>query len=322
MRAEKREKIIQEIDRVAESTEILGIKPLASNLPAAPISTVPFITDVFPANGQTVRHSSGIKPLTYIPAGSTNVSIQIDSFGWDDDLQVFSKDGKHLLGTKLSDAVWSQNGINNTGDVASKVFSQAAFGASAIYDDSLLLDGSGNTPANPLNTMYNGMNFTYSGDLHPGNNVETINIDQTTEDLLLFVIGSGSFSGSATANWSAVPAKPSVPLGPIDIVLGSNHGSTVESTVIDRTPADANSLGLSVASLKNQSISVATIERLDYAINKISEKRGYYGAKQSQLESAQGNLKTNTINTRAATARIVDTDYSQETSNQLRSQIL
>lgn len=315
-------KIIQEIDRTSENTEIFGIKPLASNLPSTPISTVPFITDVFPANGQSVGYSSGIKPLTYIPAGSTNVSIQIDSYGMDDDLQVFTKDGKHLLGTNLGDGVWSANGINNTGDVANKVFSQAAFDSGASYNSSSLLDGRGNSPGNTLTTTFNGMSFSYSGDLHPSNTLESFTINQTSEDLLLFVVGSGSFSGSATANWSAIPPKPSVPLGPINIVLGSNHGSTVESTMIERTPADSNSLGLSVCSIKNQSISVASIERLDFAINKINDMRGYFGAKQAQLDSAQSNLKNNNVNTQAATARIVDADYSQEASNQQRSTIL
>ena len=116
--------IVKEIDRVAENTEIFGIKPLASNLPPDPISTVPFITDVFPANGvQSAPYTSGIKPLTYIPAGSTNINIGIDDRGWDDDIQVFTKDGKHLVGTNLGDGVWSSNNINNAGDAASKVFS-------------------------------------------------------------------------------------------------------------------------------------------------------------------------------------------------------
>ena len=55
------------------------------------------IGDTF-VKGSPTRLESGLRSIAYIPAGSTNISIDIDSFSQDDDLQVFTTSGKHLVG--------------------------------------------------------------------------------------------------------------------------------------------------------------------------------------------------------------------------------
>ncbi|VTP68578.1 Uncharacterised protein [Leclercia adecarboxylata] len=48
---------------------------------------------------------------------STNITINIDSLGLDDDLQIFTRDGKHLAGTPLNgpdaDYTWVSRGITD-----------------------------------------------------------------------------------------------------------------------------------------------------------------------------------------------------------------
>ena len=65
-----------EIDRIAENTEAFGFKPLLGAM-----GNVPNIGDVL-QNGITSNGvSSGIIPMSFIPAGSKNVAVQIAELG-------------------------------------------------------------------------------------------------------------------------------------------------------------------------------------------------------------------------------------------------
>lgn len=309
--------LIDDIDKISSGTSIFGKNPLA----AVAQTPVPPISQVFPSDGSTIRKQSGIAALAFIPAGSSNVQIRMNSLSQDDDLQIFTKEGKHLLGTNLGDGAWASNGVTNNTDIETKVFNQAAFNTGASYDSSTLLDGRGNAVGNTLSSSYNGMNFTYSGDPHPTDFNESVNIDNTTEDLLIFSIGGGVFDASATGNWG-VPSSSNTALQPINVVLDSTHGKPVESITIDRTPADATTLGLRSSFLNTMSNALLSIANIDSAINKISAYRGHYGANESMLNRAVDHVASFNQHTRAAISRIMDTDYAQETNAQIKSQIL
>ncbi len=152
------------------------------------------IGDIFVRCAPT-RLNSGLRSVAYIPAGSTNLSINIDSFSLDDDLQVFTKSGKHLVGTPLSDDVWDSNGVNSTSDFKCPLFLiQEGYAHTANYDgSSLITSGSG---------TINGTTFTFSGDQHPGVTTETLTIDNTNEPLIISVVGQGVFD--ATVDWGTL----------------------------------------------------------------------------------------------------------------------
>jgi flagellin len=320
------EQLLREVQRIAESTAIYGLRPLAPNAPVAPPPTVPPAEDVFPPGGQVAQFSSGLVPLARIPSGSSGVNIAINSYGADDDLQVFTKSGVHLVGTGLGDAVWSANGITSVALADATLLTQPGFDAGASYEGSNLLDGSGNTPGNLLSSSYNGMNFSYGGDLHPvGNYNESLSIDVVTEDLLVFVVGQGSFEGSGTGNWpSAAPASdPSIfNAGPIDIVLDSSPGAGVQTMTLDNSPSDLATLGLDPSSLLGLGSAQAALSQLDAALNSVNDLRGRYGAQESRLLSAQSNLQVSGYHNQAALSRILDADYALESSQRMRGQVM
>jgi flagellin len=78
-------------------------------------------------------------------------------------------------------------------------------------------------------------------------------------------------------------------------------------------------IGLSVLTAVNAS---NTIERIDDALNKISDSRSGLGAVQNRLTSTISNLANVSQNTAAAKSRIMDADFAAETSMMSKAQVL
>ena len=79
------------------------------------------------------------------------------------------------------------------------------------------------------------------------------------------------------------------------------------------------STGNTVSTTTGASTAVA---RLDSAIDKVSQKRADFGAKQNRLEAAVRNNANVIENQSAARSRVMDTDFAAETANLTRTQIL
>jgi flagellin len=307
--------IIQEIDGIATNTQVFGLYPFGSNQVSASPS-LDIFPDPLPADGSGRTFSSGIIPFSVIPINSTNLSFQLNDHGADDDIQLFTKNGKHLVGTNLSDSTWSSRGITDATTAGTVLLSQSGFNSGASYDGSNLLDGLNNNPGTTLTGSYNGMNFSFAGDYNwAGNLNESLTIDKVTEDLLLFVVGNGSFTASGSVT-------PPVTVGPIKIVLDSGFGDTPECLSIDRKPSDITSLGLYGTSVNSQSSSLEAITKLDAAIKMVGEYRTYFGANEARLEIAHHQNKSFQIASEAAVGKIVDADYAVEMSNLTRGRIL
>lgn len=343
----------EEIDRIAYSTEAFERFPLASGPPAPqPVklgSTLP-LSAQFPASGVSKSFSSGVISLAYIPVGARNVVFTIDSLGQDDDIQLFSRDGRHLVGTPLEgpdpDIVWIQKGISDSASADAQLMTAAnGFLAGASYSAADLLEGGPTYVAGGgAQATYNGMTFTYSGDgdryedassggfndgINGSQRLERLHIDEVTEELLLLVVGAGAFQGTAT--WDDMPAPteapPPLPPGTIvseatRIVMGASYGAELDVVTLDATPADSVALNLHEAGLDPRGKAFAAIGAIDDALAVIDGYRGYYGAMANRFEGAISNLAQEHATTSVARSRILDADYAQEATALARAQIV
>jgi flagellin len=112
-----------------------------------------------------------------------------------------------------------------------------------------------------------------------------------------------------------------------DVVISSNAaGQAAQSSALAKlglTPQGGDETaigsGLSVLTAANAS---NTIERIDDALNKISDSRSSLGAVQNRLTSTISNLANVSQNTAAAKSRIMDADFAAETSQMSKAQVL
>jgi len=104
-----------------------------------------------------------------------------------------------------------------------------------------------------------------------------------------------------------------------DIQTGSNSGETVAlvSTAIDGTNIDVSALDVTSTTLAS-----TTIDNVDKALIDVNAARASLGAGQNRLESAINNLTSNSTNLSDARSRIEDADYSLETTQMAKAQIL
>lgn len=337
----------EEIDRIARGTEAFGNYPLAPGPVPAKLGNTPSLGEKFQASGSGTPQmfASGIVSTAYIPAGAKNVTFTIDSLGADDDIQLFNRNGEHLVGTPIngsnSDIVWSQNQVTDGSSADSKVLTTAnGFLPGASYSDANLLQGGATYDINGGSTAsYNGMTFTYSGDgdryedattgiyndgVNGLNRGERLHIDQATEDLLIMVVGQGSFT--ATASWDAMPT-PMVPppppsSSPVNILVSASYGEATDSITIEPTPADSTSLDLDDVALDPIEKAREAMTKLQNAMNKVDGYRSQYGALTNRFEGTIDNLAQQSVNMAAARSRIMDTDYASASAELAKTQIL
>jgi len=336
--------VLAEVDRIATRTEMFGIRPLLG-APIADADT-PHITDLFPVSGTTLPSlPSGIRPIAYIPANAQSVRIDIDSFGADDDIQVFTPNGRHLIGTPIGDRTWIRNGILSAADMPSKLFLPGTgFRSSASYDGSVLMDGRiayavppGDGTAVGRTGSYGGMNFVYSGDgdwgapvvndgsVAAGRTRERLTIDRTTEALLVVVTGTGVFS--ATANWFEMPGKDAAAVDyqtpPFDIPVTVPTGGGSPGTVaLTETPADTITFGLQADAIATAPSARAALSTVRSAIDQVSGYMARYGGLEARFDATIGALGIERDALQGAQRRIVDVDQAAEAAALVRALML
>jgi len=300
------------LNGIAYNTEAFNRLPLLGDNDLLS-DNVSSIGDTF-VRGTPIQLDSGLRSVAYIPAGSTNISINIDSFSLDDDLQVFTTSGKHLVGTPLSDDVWDTNSVNSPSDIKSLLFlTQEGYTPTASYD--LITNGTG---------TINGTSFTFSGDQHPGVTTETLTIDNTNEPLIISVVGNGVFD--ATVDWDTlgVPGSGgnSFEAGPVDITATNALSEGTDYINLAKTPVGLSDLNMIESDVLTFENAEAALQQIDDALAYVSESRAFYGAKMNQMESA---LKLNDRMHKglmAARSQILDTDFAEETAKSTQAQIV
>ena len=302
------------LNGIAYNSEAFNRLPLVddSDLLSA---NVPSISDTF-TNGVNQSMTSGLRSIAYIPAGSTNIQINLNDNGANDDIQVFTVDGKHLAGTPLSAGTWNSNGISNSTSIESTFFLPTnGYEPTASYDDSNLLTIGSAT--------IDGNSISFTGDQNASGNLnETLTIASNAQPLIISVIGSGAFN--VTASWTSLGNEggPTFTLGPVDITATNQLGVGTDFIELTKTPATLTDLGLDGTSLQNESDAESALERIDSALQLVSESRAFYGAKINQMASAIRNNVIGFENISGAHSQITDADFASETALLTQAQIV
>ena len=306
--------LLQDIERITGVIETVdGQNPLASQYTAPDLPGIQSIEDLYPSNGGTnTGVVSGTVPYGYIPGNSDLVDISIDSGVMDDDLQIFTRDGKHVAGTNLTDAVWAGNGVTDVASMEAVLFTTAnGFFDTASYDDSSLVEsGSGSL---------GGMGITYSGEQQPASNVESLQLTYTSEPLLVFVIGTGNFN--TTASWDGLGTDDSVEGMKIKVTeLGSTY-DTQGTFDVDAAPSDLKTLQLNERNLLSLPNSQEAVDALQAANDIIGAYRAEYGSSINALGAQLDRASEARVNLSRSKMAVSDVDFAEETSELARTEI-
>jgi flagellin len=108
--------------------------------------------------------------------------------------------------------------------------------------------------------------------------------------------------------------------GTVKIQTGANAADTVSMTFSDQTTA----LDLSAVDVSGTdgTAANAALTTIDTALTAVNTARAGFGASESQLQSAVNNMTSDATNLTDARSRIQDADFSAETTNRAKAQIL
>ena len=158
-------------------------------------------------------------------------------------------------------------------------------------------------------------------------------INSFADETGVFATYGSNSSGSISITLNSVNNRPiSVDLGNETITAAyggfASHGLNavnVGDSFYDGTnPTSNGGSGSSITGLNVLSASSATdaLKSIDNAIEQVSQSRANLGAVQNRLIATVNNLTNVATNTEASKSRIMDTDYSKETTQLAKSQII
>lgn len=107
--------------------------------------------------------------------------------------------------------------------------------------------------------------------------------------------------------------------GVVTIQAGANAADVVD---LDFSNLAGNAAITAVTGVDLTTADNTVLATIDAGLDLVNTTRATLGASQSRLESAAANLANNVINLSDARSRIMDTDYSQETTALAKAQIL
>lgn len=282
------------------------------------LGNLPIITAILNYNTRVVIPYRDVS-LFVIPSGTEGLSIHFEDGDENDDLQLFTSNGSHIVGTPLNSEGWRTQsyGSATVNDYINNIVisPKNGFDDNASYSDINLNGGHviTFTPGNAGNDVsYNGMRIGYSGDGNPygsihigsGDPNEYLTIDKVTENLIFCAAGNGPIA--ITATWTT---------------MGTGGGTTPGTTPgTPGTPATTH--GGDLISIKTQDLAQKALERIDAAIVKKDSVRAHLGAMQNRLENTVSNLSIQAENLQASESRISDVDVAEEMTKYICNQIL
>jgi len=130
------------------------------------------------------------------------------------------------------------------------------------------------------------------------------------------VVTNTEFNGQKLFDASAGTA------GVISIQAGANATDTVNLNLDTNLVTDADMVATQAVDVTALVGDGSELALFDTALKTVATTRASLGASQNQLESAVANLSNNAINLTDARSRIMDADYSAETTQLAKAQIL
>jgi len=144
-----------------------------------------------------------------------------------------------------------------------------------------------------------------------------------------FLIGSGNGSsatfGTVTSFGATTTADSSVKTGTVSLVSSKGAITTANADAVVFASAGSNTSTFSTVASINISTAngaISALSVLDQAMTQINGSRGSLGAYMNRFEAAIGNLSTTVTNLQASRSRILDADYSKETTALAKAQII
>ncbi len=176
-------------------------------------------------------------------------------------------------------------GLNVSGDGVS--FGGGAVSAGALVADALVI---------------NGVKIGASATASAADKAAAINAQTDNTGVLATVSGTSLVLSSTNGSGIRVEGAGAAAIG-----FSAQGGSAYMTSTLD---------------ISSQEAAVAALNVLDKAIDSVAQSRGDLGALQNRLESTVSNLSTTSTNLSEARSRIEDADFSAESTNLARSQVL
>jgi len=177
-----------------------------------------------------------------------------------------------------------------------------------------------------------------------GRNVSVAFETSTGVTAASFGLGTGTVRGTGTSYTVVTAADVSTPTDTeavqtayATVSLSSSKGIAVEAGSLgfgstsnftslgfeaNKYGSDEGGLKVADIDLTSQSGAVAALDSIDQALNSMNLDRANLGAVQNRLEATVNNLSSNSVNLVSSRSRIVDADFSAETTNLAKSQVL
>jgi flagellin len=152
---------------------------------------------------------------------------------------------------------------------------------------------------------------TYSGDDQTRMQSEVTELQAQITD----VLANTEFNGNKLFDGSAGAAAD----GTVTIQVGANTSDTIDLQFDDVSAGTGMTAALAV---DLTGLAGTELDDIDAALDEVSTIRATLGAGQNRLDSAINALTNNVTNLSDARSRIEDTDYSAETTQMAKAQIL
>lgn len=130
------------------------------------------------------------------------------------------------------------------------------------------------------------------------------------------ILATTEFNGTRIFNSSASGTTYTAQAGSVSIQVGANNGDSINLTF---TSLSDLASGTAVDTAANANTALTNV---DTTLKAVNTTRASLGAGQSRLQSVVNNLTSNVNNLSDARSRIEDADFSAETTNLAKSQIL
>jgi flagellin len=130
------------------------------------------------------------------------------------------------------------------------------------------------------------------------------------------ILATTEFNGTRIFNSAASGTSYSAQAGSVSIQIGANNGDSINLTF---TSLSDLASGTAVDTAANAN---TAMDNVDTMLDAVNTTRASLGAGQSRLQSVVNNLTQNVANLSDARSRIEDADFSTETTNLAKAQIL